>query len=64
MTKAKIKRARKSIIEQWAMLSPEERRKKYLESIPAQVSASIAFEGEHVSLKMLKESLKEVQYEN
>ncbi|MCL4457192.1 MAG: hypothetical protein M1147_09655 [Nitrospirae bacterium] len=49
----------KNIVEQWrTTLTPEEKLKKYLESIPAQVSASMAFEGEHVSLKMLKEYLK------
>ncbi|MEK7196034.1 MAG: hypothetical protein AAB151_00060, partial [Nitrospirota bacterium] len=61
MTKAKIKKSQKSTIEQWAMLSPEEKRKQYLESIPAHVSASMAFEGEHVSLKMLKEYLKSLR---
>ena len=44
MTKTKIKKSHKSIIEQWAVLSPEEKRKQYMESIPAQVSASMAFE--------------------
>jgi len=38
-------------------LTPEERKKRYRESIPAQVHASMAFEGEPVSLKMLKEYL-------
>jgi hypothetical protein len=46
-------------VEHWrTALSPVEKRRQYLESIPAQVSASMAFEGEHVSLKMLKEYLK------
>ena len=34
------------------------KKKRYLESIPEQVSSSMAFEGEKVSLKMLKEYLK------
>ncbi len=56
--KGKDKKSHKSTIEQWASLSPEEKRKKYLKSIPAQVSASMAFEGEHVSVSRLKELLK------
>lgn len=63
----KKQKLQQNIIEQWASLSPEEKRAKYLESIPEQVHASMAFEGEHVSLKMLKEylkSLKEVRHEN
>jgi len=50
----------KNIIEQWASLSPEEKKAKYLESIPEQVHASMAFEGEHVSLTLLKEYLKKL----
>ena len=42
-------------------LTPDERRKRYQESIPAQVHASMAFEGEPVSLKMLKEYLKSLK---
>jgi|GEM_PF-3228982 len=42
-------------------LTPEERKKRYRESIPAQVHASMAFEGEPVSLKMLKEYLKSLK---
>ena len=33
-------------------------RKAYLDNIPEQVFASMAFEGEHVSLQMLEEYLK------
>ena len=52
----------KNIVEQWrTTLTPEEKLKRYLESIPVQVSASMAFEGEHVSLKMLEEYLKEMR---
>ena len=54
----KKQKPQQNIIEQWASLSPEEKREKYLESIPEQVHASMAFEGEHVRLKMLKEYLK------
>lgn len=42
--KGKDKKSHKSIIEQWAMLSLKEKRKQYLEGIPAQVWASMAFE--------------------
>ena len=42
-------------------LTPEERKKRYWESIPAQVHASMAFEGEPVSLKMLNEYLKSLK---
>ena len=55
----KKKKLQKNIVEHWRTeLSPEERKKRYLESIPEQVSASMAFEGEPVSLRMLKEYLK------
>ncbi|MBI4826036.1 MAG: hypothetical protein HY807_06400 [Nitrospirae bacterium] len=48
-----------NIVEKWrTSLTPEERKMRYLESIPKQVHASMAFEGEPVSLKMLKEYLK------
>lgn len=36
----------------------DKRRKAYLENIPKQVFASMAFEGEHVSLDILEEYLK------
>lgn len=54
------KKERKAItLEYWReKLTPEERKQLYLESIPEQVRQSMAFEGEHVSLKMLKEYLK------
>jgi len=42
-------------------LTPEEKKMLYLESIPGQVSASMAFEGDHVSLKMLKEYLRKLK---
>jgi len=55
----KKQRTQKNMVEHWrTTLTPEERRKRYLESIPEQVSSSMAFEGEKVSLKMLKEYLK------
>lgn len=53
------RKSQRSKIEEWrTSLTPEEKRKMYLESIPDQVSASMAFEGEHVSLKMLKKYMK------
>ena len=52
----------KNIVEHWrTSLTPEERKVRYLESIPKQVHASMAFEGEPVSLKMLKEYLKSLK---
>jgi hypothetical protein len=57
----KKQKPQKSIIEQWSSLSQEEKRAKYLESIPEQVHASMAFEGEHVSLTMLKEYMKRLK---
>jgi len=46
-------------IEHWREnLTPEEKKRLYLESIPEQVSQSMAFEGEPVSIKMLKKYLK------
>jgi hypothetical protein len=46
-------------IEHWREnLTPEEKKKFYMESIPEQVSMSMAFEGELVSIKMLKKYLK------
>lgn len=56
----KKQKLQQNIITQWTSLSPEEKRAKYLESIPEQVYASMAFEGEHVSLKMLEEYLKKL----
>lgn len=52
------RKSQPNILEQWASLSPEEKKEKYLQSIPEQVYASMAFEGEHVSLEMLEEYLK------
>jgi hypothetical protein len=57
----KKQKLQQNIIEQWGSLSPEEKRAKYLESIPEQVHASMAFEGEHVSLTMLKEHMKSLK---
>ena len=58
----KKKKVQKNIVEHWrTALSPDEKRKLYLESIPEQVSLSMAFEGERVSLKMLKEYLKSLK---
>ena len=54
----KEQRFYQAIIERWTGLSPEEKKEKYLQSIPEQVYASMAFEGEHVSLEMLEEYLK------
>ncbi|MEW6110433.1 MAG: hypothetical protein AB1632_14910 [Nitrospirota bacterium] len=52
----------KNIVEQWrTTLVPEEKRKKYLESIPAQVSASMAFEGEPVDLTMLEQYMESLK---
>lgn len=53
--------SQKNITELWMSLTPAENRKRYMESIPAQVSAAMAFEGEHVSLRMPKEYLKEMR---
>ncbi|MBI5058013.1 MAG: hypothetical protein HZB61_15495 [Nitrospirae bacterium] len=58
----KRKKTQKNIVDHWRTeLTPEERKKLYLKSIPEQVSASMAFEGEPVSLKMLKEYLKSLK---
>jgi hypothetical protein len=57
----KKQKLQQNIIEQWAHLSPEEKKAKYLESIPEQVYASMAFEGEDVSLTMLKEHMKSLK---
>ncbi len=52
-------KAKQNAVERWrTSLSPEEKKKRYLESIPGQVCSSMAFEGEPVSLRMLKEYLK------
>ncbi len=52
-------------IEHWReKLTPEEKKKLYLESIPQQVSASMAFEGEPVNIRMLKEYLKTLKKTN
>ena len=49
-------------VEQWRRnLTLEERKMRYLESIPKQVHDSMAFEGEPVSLRMLKEYLKSLR---
>jgi hypothetical protein len=58
MTKKEIKKARQNL-EKWRKNHEDIKalRKAYLESIPEQVRASMAFEGEHVSLQMLKEYL-------
>ena len=46
-------------IKQWSEnINAQEKKRLYLESIPDQVSLSMAFEGEPVSIKMLKEYLK------
>ena len=50
-----------SVLNWRTRLTPEERKKRYRESIPAQVCDSMAFEGEPVSLKMLKEYLKSLK---
>ncbi len=57
----KKQKLHQNLIEQWAQLSSEEKKAKYLESIPAQVYASMAFEGEHVSLTMLKEHMRNLK---
>ena len=57
----KLKAQIKSI-EHWGKkLTPEEKKKLYLESIPRQVSASMAFEGEPVSIRMLTQYLTELR---
>jgi hypothetical protein len=62
MTKAEIKKAQQNL-EKWRKNHEDINalRKAYLESIPEQVRASMAFEGEHVSLKMLKEYLTKMK---
>jgi hypothetical protein len=59
MTKAEIKKAQKNL-EKWRKSHEDidALKKTYRESIPEQVRASMAFEGEHVSIKMLKKHLK------
>ena len=61
MTKQEIKEAQQNLKKWRTSLTPEERKLRYLESIPKQVHASMAFEGEPVSLKMLKEYLKSLK---
>ena len=59
MTKAEIKKAQKNL-EKWRKSHEDidALRKAYWESIPEQVRASMAFEGEHVSIEMIKKHLK------
>jgi hypothetical protein len=59
MTKAEIKKAQKKL-EKWRKSHEDlaALKKAYWDTIPAQVHASIAFEGEYVDIKMLKEYLK------
>jgi hypothetical protein len=59
MTKAEIKKAQKNL-EKWRKSHEDidTLKKAYWESIPAQVWASMALEGDHVDIKMLKEYLK------
>ena len=55
----KIRKSQVHTIEHWREnLTPEEKKKLYMESIPEQVSQSMAFEGEPVSIKMLKKYQK------
>jgi len=55
----KRKKSQVHTIEHWrGDLTAEEKKQIYLESIPEQVSLSMAFEGEPVSIKMLKKYLK------
>ncbi len=61
----KRKKLQKNIVEHWRTeLTPEERKKQYLASIPEQVSASMAFEGEPVSVSRLKELLEKEKVAN
>jgi len=59
MTKKEIKKAQQNL-EKWRKSHKDvyALRNAYRENIPEQVRASMAFEGEHVSIKMLKEYLK------
>jgi hypothetical protein len=61
MTKAETKKAQKNL-EKWRKSHEDidALKKAYWESIPAQVWASMAFEGEHVDIKMLKDYLKKL----
>lgn len=61
MTKEEIKKAQQKLTNWQKSHTPEERKQLYLESIPKQVHASMAFEGELVSLKMLEEYLKSLK---
>lgn len=60
MTKTQIRKTQPDL-EQWASLSSEKKMATYLASIPEQVHASMAFEGEHVSLRILKEYMKSLK---
>jgi hypothetical protein len=52
-------KVRENIVEHWrTKLSPEEKKQRYLESIPEQVHASMTFEGEPVSIEILREYLE------
>ena len=64
MTKAEIKKVQQNL-EKWRKSHEDINalRQAYRESIPEQVRASMAFEGEHVGLKMLKEYLMELKME-
>ena len=46
------------IVAQWRKLSPEQKRRIRLNSIPRRVARSMAFEGEPVDEKMLEEELQ------
>ena len=62
MTKKEIKEAQ-ALLEKWQKEHSDinSLRKAYRENIPKQVWASMAFEGDHVSLRMLEKYLKEMR---
>ncbi len=62
MTLKNVRRVQDAV-DKWRKDHPDidSRRKAYLESIPKQVFASMAFEGEHVRLDMLEEYLKSLK---
>lgn len=62
MTTEELRKAQQNL-EKWRKSHKDinARRKAYRAHIPAQVSASMAFEGEHVSIEMLKEYLKSLK---
>ena len=62
MTREEIEKIEKAI-EKWRKDHPdvESLREAYRKSIPQQVWASMAFEGEHVSLEMLEEYMKSLE---